>query len=224
MKAILLDLDGTLINSEKAFSRCFVDVLNNKYSCNVTLADYKKYELENNALLIDYCKKSGMISNNISDNDIMSIVYDRYEDYFREIIKEDETKSNFSLLRELKKDYLLGLITTCRRYYLDILDGEEKIYELFDIVIAREDVKALKPNPEAYLKALEVLGIDSSEAISLEDSKRGVDSSVLCGIAFAGTLCMKVGSSLRSSILSTQATSQLRNAAQISLGRYGVSP
>ena len=24
-----------------------------------------------------------MISNNISDNDIMSIVYDRYEDYFR---------------------------------------------------------------------------------------------------------------------------------------------
>ena len=182
MKAILLDLDGTLINSEKAFSRCFVDVLNNKYSCNVTLADYKKYELENNALLIDYCKKSGMISNNISDNDIMSIVYDRYEDYFREIIKEDEAKSNFSLLRELKKDYLLGLITTCRRYYLDILDREENIYELFDIVIAREDVKALKPNPEAYLKALEVLGIDSSEAISLEDSKRGVDSSVLCGI------------------------------------------
>ncbi len=182
MKAILLDLDGTLINSEKAFSNCFIDVLNNKYSCNVTLADYKKYELENNALLIDYCKKSGMIDSSILDSDIMSIVYDKYEDYFREIIKEDEARSNFSILRELKKDYLLGLITTCRRYYLDILDNEEKIYELFDVVIAREDVKELKPNPEAYLKALEVLGIDSSEAISLEDSKRGVDSSVLCGI------------------------------------------
>lgn len=182
MKAILLDLDGTLINSEKAFSNCFIDVLNNKYACNVTLADYKKYELENNALLIDYCKKNGMIDSSILDSDIMSIVYDKYEDYFREIIKEDEAKSNFSILRELKKDYLLGLITTCRRYYLDILDNEEKIYELFDIVIAREDVKELKPNPEAYLKALEVLGIDSSEAISLEDSKRGVDSSVLCGI------------------------------------------
>ena len=112
----------------------------------------------------------------------MKIILEMMKLREKELIKEDEAKSNFSLLRELKKDYLLGLITTCRRYYLDILDREEKIYELFDIVIAREDVKALKPNPEAYLKAFEVLGIDSSEAISLEDSKRGVDSSVLCGI------------------------------------------
>ena len=178
MKALLLDLDGTLINSEKAFSNCFVDILNNEFGASVTLHDYKKYELEKNALLIDYAKRSKMIRNDIPDKEIMSLVYEAYEEYFKEIIKEEEAIDNFRLIRLMKDKYNLGLITTCRRHYLDILDKEEEIYELFDLVIAREDVKELKPNPEAYLKALEVLNINPEDALAIEDSKRGIDSSI----------------------------------------------
>ena len=127
MKALFLDLDGTLINSEKAFSNCFVDILNNEYGANVTLHDYKKYELEQNALLIEYAKKSNMISYNISDKEIMSLVYEAYEEYFKDIIKEAEAIDNFRLIKLLKDKYYLGLITTCRRHYLDILDQEEDL-------------------------------------------------------------------------------------------------
>ena len=178
MKALLLDLDGTLINSEKAFSNCFVDVLNNEFGANVTLKDYKKYELEQNALLIEFAKKSNMISNDISDKEIMNLVYEAYEEYFKDIIKEREAKDNFRLIRLLKNKYYLGLITTCRRHYLDILDQEEDIYNTFDLIIAREDVKNLKPDPEAYLKALDSLKIEPIDALAIEDSKRGIDSSI----------------------------------------------
>ena len=123
-----------------------------------------------------------MIRSDIDDKDIMNIVYNNYEDYFKEIIKEEEAVDNFRLIRELKDKYLLGLITTCRRHYLDILDSEESIYDLFNIVIAREDVERLKPDPEAYLKALKELHLKSDEVIAIEDSKRGVDSSIEASI------------------------------------------
>ena len=182
MKALFLDLDGTLINSEKAFSRCFVDVLNNIYHASVSLEDYKKYELEQNAMLIKYAKSIGMIDDSISDKEIMSRVYDGYEEYFREVIKEREAVDNFQVIRDLKKYYILGLITTCRRYYLDILNEEEKIYDLFDLVIAREDVSNLKPDPEAYLRALEILHLKPEDVVAIEDSKRGIDSSISASI------------------------------------------
>ena len=182
MKALFLDLDGTLINSEREFSRCFVDILNNDYHANVTLDDYRKYELEMDGKLISYVKKARMIDDGIDDNEIITRVRDSYEPYFRNVIKEEEAVDNFRLLREIKKLYALGLITTCKRKFLDILDTQEDIYRLFDIVVAREDVDALKPNPEAYLKALDKLGLDPIDVVAIEDSKRGVESSIAAGI------------------------------------------
>lgn len=46
VQALLLDLDGTLINTEKAFFNSFRDVLNNNYNVLITEEDYKKNELE----------------------------------------------------------------------------------------------------------------------------------------------------------------------------------
>ena len=178
IRGILFDLDGTLIDSESAFSNCFIDTLNNDFGAKLSLEDYKEYELEQNSRLISYAKKSEMIDDDISNSYIMNIIYNRYEKYFIDIIKKEETKRNFELIRTLKHDYLLGLVTTCRRYYLDMLNKEENIYELFDVIIAREDVKNLKPNSEAYLKALSSLNLSNNEVIAIEDSKRGVDSAI----------------------------------------------
>ena len=52
LKTLLLDLDGTLINSEKAFFNSFKKVLKEKCDLAITMDDYKKYELEQNAKLL----------------------------------------------------------------------------------------------------------------------------------------------------------------------------
>ena len=52
------------------------------------------------------------------------------------------------------------------------------IYDLFDCIIAREDVDNLKPSGDAYLKALNVLNKNAEEALAIEDSKRGIEAAL----------------------------------------------
>lgn len=179
IRALLLDLDGTLINSEKAFFESFKNVLYNNFNISITMEDYKKYELEQNAMLLKKLREANLNINNVSDKEIMSLIYSDYEKEFRKIILEQEAIDNFNLLKQLKKlKYTLALVTTCRRFYLDILINQLSLENLFDIIVAREDVENLKPAPDAYLKAIEVLKLDKKYCLAFEDSKRGIDAAI----------------------------------------------
>lgn len=141
INALLLDLDGTLINSEKAFFESFKNILKEKYNISITKEDYKKYELEQNAMLLKILREQYPIIKNITDKEIMSFIYDDYENEFRKIILEEEAIDNFNLLKKLKELKLkLALVTTCRRHYLNILINELKLQNLFDIKIGRAHV------------------------------------------------------------------------------------
>lgn len=183
IKALLVDLDGTLINSEKAFFESFRDILKNNYLVSITKDDYKKYELEQNAKLLITLKEKNILKSTISDQDIMKLIYDYYFYKFIEVIKEPEAVENFELLKKIKdKGYTLGLITTCRKRFIDVMFEELKLNGLFDIVIAREDVLNLKPCPDAYIYAINKLGLNLEECLAIEDSKRGIDASISAGI------------------------------------------
>ncbi len=184
-KALLLDLDGTLINSEKAFFSCFRDVLKDHYGVLITSEEYKKYELEQNALLIEMKRREYNSLRNVTDSEVMQHVYGSYEEYFKRIIREKIAKSNFELLKMLnEKGIRLSLVTTCRKRYIDLLLELYDLYSTFEYIVAREDVpkEELKPHPRAYLMALNQMGLKPHEALSLEDSKRGVDAAVAAGI------------------------------------------
>jgi beta-phosphoglucomutase-like phosphatase (HAD superfamily) len=53
----------------------------------------------------------------------------------------------------------------------------------FAAVVAGDAVARKKPAPDAYLAALERLGISAAQAIAFEDSRAGVDSARAAGLA-----------------------------------------
>ena len=185
LQALLLDLDGTLINSEKAFYEAFKMTLYNEYQVEITKEEYKKYELEQNAMLIEYKKKKYPILKTIDQNEIFQKIYENYMPYFEKVIKEQESSDNFKLIKELKKSgMIVALITTCKRMYISKILELYDMYNTFDLIIAREDVphELLKPNPEEYLLALKKLNLSANRCLSIEDSKRGVDAAVSANI------------------------------------------
>ena len=57
------------------------------------------------------------------------------------------------------------------------------IFHNFDVLVTRSDVKTGKPNPETFLKAAELLNVDPSNCLALEDSHNGVRAATAAGMA-----------------------------------------
>ena len=91
---------------------------------------------------------------------------------------EDEVAINFELLKQLKdKGLNLALVSTSRRKFINLLLNKLKLETLFDVIVSREDVEKLKPAPDAYEMALNILNVSRDNCIAFEDSKRGIVSS-----------------------------------------------
>ena len=50
-----------------------------------------------------------------------------------------------------------------------------------DLMVSNEDVTRGKPDPEMYLKAMEVLGVKPHEALILEDNDHGIEAALASG-------------------------------------------
>ena len=48
------------------------------------------------------------------------------------------------------------------------------IADAFDEIVTGDMVSAHKPNPEIYLKATQVLGVEPAETLAIEDSPSGI--------------------------------------------------
>lgn len=96
-----------------------------------------------------------------------------------------------AFLRELKaRGYILVLATTGRRSSVDIYRREnEKIAkeapfdEIFDRIYTCEDVKAIKPDPEIYLRAMEDLSLPDEACLVFEDSLSGILAAKSAGLS-----------------------------------------
>ena len=57
---------------------------------------------------------------------------------------------------------------------------------LFDLIVSGEDVQNPKPHPEPYLRAAELLGVDITQCVAIEDSVPGLASAVASGATVVG--------------------------------------
>lgn len=58
----------------------------------------------------------------------------------------------------------------------------EDLAERIDLIVSGEDVEQKKPAPDTYLLALSKLGLDARECVALEDSAIGLRAAVAAGI------------------------------------------
>ncbi len=96
-----------------------------------------------------------------------------------------------ALVRHAKSNGMkLGFVTSTYRPNVDAIlhaaDGDLSADDL-DVIIVRDDLQSGKPDPEAYVKALERLGIDASEAVAIEDTTNSVMSAERAGVKVIAT-------------------------------------
>ena len=52
---------------------------------------------------------------------------------------------------------------------------------LFDVVVSGDEVTRAKPDPEPYVTAARLLGVDIADCVAVEDSRAGIASAVASG-------------------------------------------
>lgn len=169
IKAVLFDLDGTLIDTNGLIIESF------KYTIMKHLN--KKIEDED---IVKYFGEPLLTTLGRYDKDNAGILCDTYRSFNN--IKHDEMVREidgvFETLSKLgEMGIKLAVVTSKRRSMAE--KGLElfKLKEYMTAIVTPEDTKSHKPNPEPALKACEILGVDPSEAIMVGDSHYDI----LCG-------------------------------------------
>lgn len=94
-------------------------------------------------------------------------------------------------LDALHGHYVMGVVTSSRKDHFAVIHESTGLLEYFDFVLASGDYERSKPEPDPYLRAIEVSGFTPDACVAIEDSERG-----LLAATRAGLRCLVVPSTL----------------------------
>ncbi len=173
-KAIVFDLDGTLIDSEAL-------VRESHFHAAKALG----YEMSDAQFL-------GLVGMHREANDLQLKAY-YGDDFPLELFIETTRAFVGDRSAPLKAGALelmdaldtlglsFGLATSSRRAWVERHFNTHKLAHRFRAVVTRQDVVNGKPNPEPYLKASELLGFAPMDVLAIEDSHAGVRAAHAAG-------------------------------------------
>lgn len=94
---------------------------------------------------------------------------------FETDLQKDPTK--IELVQMLKDNgYLVAVASNAIRESVKTMSTKIGIADLLDLYLGNEDVENPKPEPDIWLKAAKMLGVDISECVIVEDSEVGIKS------------------------------------------------
>jgi len=86
-------------------------------------------------------------------------------------------------VRRIAAEWPVALATSTPRRLIDTILGALGVRGRFAVTVSTEEVAAGKPSPDAYLRACELLGVDPTRSVAVEDSANGIRSGHAAGLA-----------------------------------------
>lgn len=182
-KAIIFDLDGLLIDSGPAWHRADVRLF-------AFYGIHPDTEFRERLTGRGQRECAKMIIEKYKLDESIEKFCERRWDYLYQIL--DESVFLMSGAKELvervsKKGYLVALATSGHQVEKaeELLDKVE-ILSYFDEIVSGLDVAKSKPDPDVYIKAAQILGVDASDCVVLEDALNGVLAGKAAGMKVIG--------------------------------------
>ena len=174
IKAIIFDMDGLMIDSERVTFECYQERLKDM---NLTMDEEFYKTLLGKPIKGIYQRFYDVYGNDFPVENVIQDVHQLMAERF-ETEGVPVKKGLVELLHYLKdNNYKTIVATSSNRDRVDKILAQAKITEFFDDSICGDEVTKGKPNPEVFLKSCQKLGVNVDEAIVLEDSEAGIQAS-----------------------------------------------
>lgn len=173
IKAIIFDMDGLMINSERVTYECYVKVLE---KMNLTMSEDFYKRLLGKTLSSAYQIMFDEYGKDFPMDDVLKDVHQLMNDIFEKdgVPLKDGLIELLTYLKE--NNYLTIVATSSTRNRVEHLLGMADILKYYNDSICGDEVTHGKPNPEVFLRACEKLGVEPSQALVLEDSEAGIQA------------------------------------------------
>lgn len=179
IKAIIFDMDGLMIDSERVTFECYQEILK---GMNLTMDEEFYKTLLGKPLKGIYQRFYDVYGNDFPIEDVIKDVHALMAKRFETEGVPIKTGLK-SLLEYLKENnYKTIVATSSNRDRVDTILSQAQITDYFDDSICGDEVTKGKPNPEVFLKSCQKLDVNVDEAIVLEDSEAGIQASYDAGI------------------------------------------
>jgi HAD superfamily hydrolase (TIGR01509 family) len=187
-RAVVLDVDGTLVDSERdghrvAFNAAFEQLElpwrwdEEEYGRLLAVTGGKR---RLDAYLADQGVPEGKRA------DLVARLHERKTEVFQQLVADGRIQPRPGVVRlvdELEAAGIrLGVATTGTRAWVDpLLDRIFGPFR-FEVVVGKDDVHETKPDPAAHRLALDVMGVAPADALAVEDSPPGLAAARSAGI------------------------------------------
>lgn len=180
IKAVLFDLDGTLIDSENFYFSNWAPILAEEFDVHITFGDWIEH----------------FAGHTLARN--VAFLKEKYGVQTTEEFMFRSTRANYAkadmskiglmpyakeILEELKaKGIRIALVTSSYRSTVDAVLGHHGLLDYFEFFVTRDVVENPKPNAEPYLQGIEKLGLDKQHVLAIEDTITGFSAASAAGL------------------------------------------
>jgi beta-phosphoglucomutase len=172
VRALLLDFNGTLSDDEPILCRIFQELFEAE-GRPVTEEEY-------------YDRLAGFSDREIirmwlgrDDPALLERKVERYRELADGSTVREETRE---AVRYAVGRAELAVVSGSARAEIEPVLEASGLREAFAVIVSVDDIRRSKPDPEGYLLALHLLGVEASEAAAVEDSSAGVTAAKAAGL------------------------------------------
>lgn len=169
-KAVIFDLDGTLVDSMWMWKAIDIEYLG-KFGISLPPTLQKDIEGMSFSETAVYFKETFQIPDSLEE---IKETWNRmaYEKYTKEVPLKTGVKEFLDYCK--KNGIKLGIATSNSRELVDTTLEALNIREYFDCVMTACEVAKGKPAPDIYLAVADEIGVESGECLVFEDIEMGI--------------------------------------------------
>ncbi len=183
--AVIFDMDGVICHTNPYHSLAFREFFSTR---NLSPTDQEfaqhMFGKSNGYILSHFLKRP------ITGQELLQLE-DEKESLFRKIYEPyvDPVQGFLKFFLDLKNSGAkLGVATSAPMANLELILSKVHIQDFLGSMLASEDVKKHKPDPEVYLKSASNLGVTPQHCVVFEDSFSGVSAALNAGMKVVGVL------------------------------------
>jgi len=176
VSTIIFDLDGLLSDTETLHMKAYQFVLN-KYGISLGQIEYQDHWIRDGLGIKDYIKNNNLQFSADQLREEKAIVYQHLLD-----CELNEMPGAKILLEKLFKKKRLALASSS--YKKDVLKvlNNLQIINYFEIIATGNDVKNVKPKPDILIYVANLMNVNTSECIVIDDAEKGIIAAYAAGM------------------------------------------